>query len=168
MKECSTYLFEDDGSIPNNPNLPLLVYLDALDPGQRGAETCKHLLEDNGWRNAWVNGIYSYHHYHSTTHEVLAVISGSAKVKMGGDKGEEISISEGDVIVIPAGVGHCRLSSSDDFQVVGAYPGGRSYDLCTGKKSERPQVLENIKNVPLPEQDPVTGEKEPLYKYWEN
>ncbi|HBQ61266.1 MAG TPA: hypothetical protein DD671_17030 [Balneolaceae bacterium] len=166
MKEFITYLFEDDGSIPNNPDLPLLVYPDALEDNQTKAEACKKLLESNGWSNAWVNGIFSYHHYHSTTHEVLAVINGSAMVKMGGEEGEELSISEGDAIVIPAGVGHRLLTSSNDFRVVGAYPGGRSYDLCTGEATERPQVLSNIKNVPLPEQDPVSGNKNPLYKYW--
>lgn len=163
MKDCKTYLFEDDGSIPNNPELPLLVYPDALEGSQLKPANCKQLLENNGWRNAWINGIFSYHHYHSTTHEVLVVIQGSATVKMGGKKGKEFSISAGDVMVIPAGVGHCLISSSSDFQVIGAYPAGRSYDLCTGKAHERPQVLDNIRNVPLPEKDPVTGGENPLY-----
>lgn len=166
MPDCKTYLFEDDDSIPNNPKLPLLVYPEVLTNEQRDPTTCQAMLNRHGWSNAWVNGIYSYHHYHSTTHEVLAVISGSAEVKMGGKQGKQLSISAGDVIVIPAGVGHCRLNSSADFRVVGAYPDGKSYDLRTGKPSERPQVLENIKNVELPEQDPVTGEQTPLYDYW--
>ena len=168
MKGCETHFFEDDGTIPNNPNLPLLVYPDALTEDQMTSRQCKKLLAENGWRNAWVNGIFSYHHYHSTTHEVLAVISGSATVKMGGEEGSELSISSGDVIVIPAGVGHCLISCSNNFRVVGAYPGGRSYDLCTGKPEERPGVIENIKSTPLPEQDPVTGEKYPISKYWQS
>lgn len=167
MINCKTYLFEDDGTIPNNSELPLLIYPNVLAGDQTSSSTCKELLNVHGWMRAWVNGIYSYHHYHSTTHEVLAVISGSANVKMGGEQGEEFSISAGDVIVIPAGVGHCNLGSSRDFRVVGAYPGGRSYDMCTGKPGERPQVLQNIKEVPMPELDPVTGEKDPLYEYWE-
>jgi len=166
MIDCQTYLLEDDGSIPNNPTLPLLVYPDALNEEKLQAESCKTLLNTHGWSNAWVNGIFSYHHYHSTTHEVLVVISGSAEVKMGGEQGKRLSISEGDVIVIPAGVGHCLLNSSSDFRVVGAYPGGKSYDLCTGKPDERPQVLENIRNVEIPQMDPVTGNREPLLDYW--
>lgn len=167
MMDCKTYLFEDDGSIPNNPKLSLLVYQDALNTEQLQAQSCKTLLSKHGWRNAWVNGIYSYHHYHSNTHEVLAVIGGSAEVLMGGEQGEQLSITAGDVILIPAGVGHCRLSSSADFRIVGAYPKGASYDLCTGKPEERPEVLENIKNVSLPDLDPVTGEKDPLLEYWQ-
>lgn len=166
MINCQTYLFEDDGSIPNNYELPLLVYPKVLAGDKTNPSTCKQLLNSNGWSRAWVNGIYSYHHYHSTTHEVLAVISGSASVKMGGEQGEALSISAGDVIVIPAGVGHCNLGSSRDFRVVGAYPDGRRYDMCTGKPGERPRVLQNIKEVPMPEFDPVTGEKDPLYEYW--
>jgi uncharacterized protein YjlB len=115
MTDVRTYYFEDDGSIPNNPELPLLVYPDVLSEGQTNASNCRDLLNSNGWSKEWVNGIFSYHHYHSTTHEVLAVISGSATTKMGGKQGETLSISTGDVIVIPAGVGHCNLGSSGDF-----------------------------------------------------
>lgn len=166
MTDCTTYLFEDDGSIPNNQKLPLLVYKNALSGGQLQPQACKTLFEQHGWSNAWVNGIFSYHHYHSTTHEVLAMIGGSADVIMGGEQGQELSISVGDVIVIPAGVGHCRVRSSADFQVVGAYPSGKSYDLCTGKPDERPQVLQNISKAELPDRDPVTGEQQPLHDYW--
>jgi uncharacterized protein YjlB len=164
--QCKTFIFEDDGSIPNNPALPLLVYLDALSERQVNASKSRELVNAHGWSNTWINGIYSYHHYHSTTHEVLVVLSGSAEVKMGGEQGEILSISAGDAVIIPAGVGHCNMGSTDDFRVMGAYPGGRSYDLCTGKSDERPQVLQNIKEVSLPKLDPITGEKNPLYKYW--
>lgn len=166
--DCETYFFEDDGSIPNNPRFPLLVYHDALSGDQAEASTCRELLNRRNWSNEWINGIYSYHHYHSTTHEVLAVLGGSATVKMGGEQGEELLISEGDVIIIPAGVGHCNLGSTGDFRVMGAYPGGQNYDLCTGKKDERPQVLENIKKVGIPDIDPVTGDQNPLHKYWKD
>lgn len=166
MTDFKTYFFEDDGSIPNNPDLPLLVYSDSLSREQTKATRCRELLNSHGWSNSWVNGIYSYHHYHSITHEVLTVLSGSADVKMGGEEGEKLSISTGDVIVIPAGVGHCNLGSSGDFRVMGAYPEGRSYDLRTGEADERPEVLQNIREVPLPQFDPVTGEKDPLYQHW--
>lgn len=166
MTDLKTYYLEDDGSIPNNPELPLLIYPGALSTEHASESKIKDLLNANGWSNSWVNGIYSYHHYHSTTHEVLAVLSGSADVKMGGEQGEEIAISAGDVIVIPAGVGHCNICSSGDFQVVGAYPDGRSYDLCTGKADERPEVSQNIRDVPLPDLDPISGEKNPLYQFW--
>jgi len=167
MISCSPYQFQDDGSIPNNPELPLLYYPQALTAHRGKPNATLDLLGSHGWTNGWVNGIFSYHHYHSNTHEVLAVVSGSADVKLGGEQGTEFHIEAGDVILIPAGVGHCRLGSSRDFRVVGAYDGGRSYDLCKGNPDERPQVLENIKNVPLPNYDPVTGKKDPLYQHWQ-
>lgn len=167
MIDCQTYYFADDGLIPNNPQLPLLVYSRALRVDRLSSAACREMLSDHGWSNSWINGIYSYHHYHSNTHEVLVVIEGSASVMMGGKRGEKLSISRGDAVVIPAGVGHCHLSSTADFKVMGAYPGGSGYDLCTGKTGERPEVIQNIREVPIPEMDPVTGEKAPLHRYWE-
>lgn len=167
MDKCQTYYFEDDGSIPNNPNLPFLVYPNALSRHQHDPSSVKKLLNDHGWSGAWINGIYSYHHYHSTAHEVLVVTGGSASVQFGGKQGEKLQIKAEDAVIIPAGVGHCKLNSSMGFQVVGAYPGGQSWDLCTGKPDERPQVLENIEAVPLPKSDPITGEAEPLLTHWE-
>ena len=164
--KCDTYFFEDDGSIPNNPKLPFLVYSGALSRRQASPATAMKLLNDNGWSGAWINGIYSYHHYHSTAHEVLVVTGGSATVKFGGEQGEELQIKQGDAVVIPAGVGHCNINSSMGFQVVGAYPNGQRWDLCKGTSGERPQVLEIIKSVPLPEADPITGEHEPLLNHW--
>ena len=73
----------------------------------------------------------------------------------------------GDVIVIPAGVGHKRVESSEDFGVVGAYPGGRHWDLLRGRPGERPQAESNIAAVPLPENDPIYGPDGSLRKIWE-
>ena len=161
------YRFEDDGRIPNNPKLPLLVYPDALAEPERIPSRCKDMLAGNSWGGAWVNGVFSYHHYHSTSHEVLCVVGGSASIALGGPKGTVVEVEAGDVVVIPAGVGHRNEGSSGDFSVVGAYPQGQeSYDLRTGEESERPEVLENIRSVPLPESDPLRGPQGPLVERW--
>jgi len=161
------YRFEDDGRIPNNPTLPLLVYPQALAERERNPSRLKELLAGNGWGGSWVNGVFSYHHYHSTSHEVLIVVGGRAEIAFGGPEGEKIGVEAGDVVVIPAGVGHCRESSGSGFSVVGAYPKGQeSYDLRTGEEGERPGVLENIRRVPLPEADPLFGEGDPLVGRW--
>ncbi len=160
--------FDDDGSIPNNPSLPLLVYPQALDGSEHDASRCQALLAENGWGGSWVNGVFSYHHYHSVSHEVLCVVGGSASVTFGGPEGETVEVSAGDVVVIPAGVGHKNEGSSSDFSVIGAYPRGQeNYDLRTGEAGERPEVLENIRNVPLPETDPLFGEAGPLTRRWQ-
>jgi len=161
------YRFEDDGRIPNNPTLPLLVFPQALAERGRNPSHCKELLAGNGWGGAWVDGVFPYHHYHSTSHEVLIVVGGRAEITFGGPKGEKIGVEAGDVVVIPAGVGHRNEGSGGGFSVVGAYPEGQeNYDLRTGEEGERPGVLENIRGVPVPETDPLFGREGPLPRHW--
>ena len=165
--EVREYRFEDDGRIPNNPTLPLLVYPQALAEHERDPSRCKELLTGNGWGGAWVDGVFPYHHYHSTSHEVLCVVGGGARITFGGSEGETVEVEAGDVVVIPAGVGHCNEGSGGGFSVVGAYPEGQeNYDLRTGEEGERPEVLENIRGVPLPETDPLFGTEGPLLGRW--
>ena len=100
------------GGIPNNPRLPLLVYPGAVpieDPDPAAA--FEALFERHGWTGAWRNGIFPFHHFHSTAHEVLGIFSGEAEVRLGGEDGVTLTVSPGDVVVIPAGVGHKKLSS---------------------------------------------------------
>ncbi|SDK64010.1 Uncharacterized protein YjlB [Catalinimonas alkaloidigena] len=163
------HLFHDDGIFPNNEACPLLLYQGAFGASdQPMADDMEATFADHNWRNAWRNGIYSYHHYHSTSHEVLGIAQGSAQVRLGGDKhGKTFDVKAGDVIVIPAGVAHKNLSSSSDFLVIGAYPDGRTWDMNYGRAGERPRVEQNIAQVPLPDHDPVFGEKGPLLTHWQ-
>ncbi len=162
-----SYLLADDGSIPNNPKLPLLVYAGALQLKEHGsAAACEKILKTNLWGSSWRNGIYSYHHYHSTAHEVLIIAQGTARVHFGGEHGPMIDVQSGDVVVVPAGVGHKNLGASRDLLVVGAYPTGQKWDLCRGVAGERPWALQNIANVPLPLADPIYGDRGPLITQW--
>jgi uncharacterized protein YjlB len=120
----------------------------------------------NNWTNSWRNGVYPFHHYHSTSHEVLGIYGGSALLHLGGENGEKINVSAGDIIAIPAGVGHKNLGSSDDFGVVGAYPDGRNYDLLRGQPSERPQADKNIAALSIPDFDPLQGKADGLREIW--
>jgi len=163
--QITTRLYKDDGSIPNSP-LPLLVYTFAFPVSDSLADVMEETFASHNWTNSWRNGVYPYHHYHSITHEVVGVYRGSAIFQMGGDKGELIEVEAGDVLVIPAGVGHKMLSQSDDFAVLGAYPNGKDYDLLTGQEGERPKADENIAAVPLPETDPVLGKEGGIAEYW--
>ena len=85
--EVQEHFFEDDGRIPNNPEVPLLVYPGALGESHVYPSRCKELLAENGWGGAWVNGVFSYHNYHSNAHEVLCVVSGEASIALGGTRG---------------------------------------------------------------------------------
>jgi uncharacterized protein YjlB len=165
--DVKTFLFEDDGSIPNHPTLPLLLYPNAIDLGSDDpAATVEEIFRRNGWGDGWRNGIYSFPHYHSNAHEVLGVYRGSARVRLGGANGVEHEVKAGDVIVIPAGVGHENLGESRDFAVVGAYPSEQSPDLCRGEPDERSWVDDAISRVVLPTSDPVAGPDGPLLELW--
>jgi len=157
--------FEDDGVFPNS-RLPLLLYRAAVPAERADPEAMEALFAAGGWPPAWRSTIFTYHHYHSTAHEVLGIASGTARLMLGGPKGREFDVAAGDVIVIPAGVVHRRLSSSPGFLVVGAYPPGQSWDLLLGEAGERPKADRNIAAVPMPRTDPVAGENGPLVREW--
>lgn len=156
--------FKDDGKIPNS-KLPLLIYRNALAADSDAAKVMKN-FEANNWTNGWDNGIYPYHHYHSTSHEVLGVYAGSAVLHLGGESGERIKVEAGDILIIPAGVGHKKLNASSDFAVVGAYPEGRDWDLLKGDPGERPTADNNIASLPIPKSDPLLGRDAGLTKIW--
>ncbi len=160
------HLFEDDGLAPNNPVLPLVLYRGALETGAGAAAACEALFAANGWVGAWRNGIYAHHHYHSTAHEVLGVVSGVARVRLGGEGGKTLELRAGDVVVIPAGVAHKSEGASPDLLVVGAYPRGQSPDMRTPAARRRERALADIAAVPLPALDPVGGEAGPIRERW--
>lgn len=154
-KEPERFSFEDDGTIPNNQRLRVLLYRGALKGTD--AEDFVQRFARNGWTNSWENGIFNYHHFHSKAHEVLGIARGWAKVRLGGQNGESIRLEAGDVVVLPAGTGHKCEARAGDLLVVGAYDGGRDWDICRGAVQQKKMVRSNIQSVPDPERDPVTG-----------
>jgi len=157
-----TYTFRDDGAIPNSV-LPALVYrfVDAA----HSAPDCEQLFARHGWHGAWRNGIYPFHHFHSISHEVLGIVAGSVTVMLGGAAGKARELAQGDVAILPAGLGHCNVGE-DELLVIGAYPNGMRWDLRRGDPDEHNEVMANIARVPLPETDPVFGEAGPLVGLW--
>ncbi|BDP40899.1 hypothetical protein DAETH_08680 [Deinococcus aetherius] len=140
------------GPVPNNA-LPARLYRAAL-KGHTPAQIEQHLSE-RGWTNAWRNGIYGFHHYHSTAHEVLVIVRGQARVTLGGEGGPQVQVEEGDVLVLPAGTGHRNDGSSADLLVIGAYAGGREPDLCRPEETDVEEARERIGLVPGWEGEPV-------------
>ena len=166
--EPLAFMFHGDGVVPNNPRLPLIYYHGAIDLSGRGdpARVIKSLFENNGWRDMWRNGIFPYLHYHSQIHEGLGIARGGARVRFGGAKGQELDVTQGDVVLLPAGTGHQCLWASPDLMVIGAYPPDGRYDLCRGSQAEHAKALQSIPKVPLPTCDPVYGEGGPLRELW--
>jgi len=155
--------FPAGDAIPNNPRLPALAYRGVL--AGRAAEA-ERVFTGNGWGGTWRSTVLPYHHFHSTSHEALGVAAGRATLALGGPQGHELQVSAGDVLGLPAGTGHKRVDSSDDFLVVGAYPRGQHPDMCRADADSRDRALANIAAVALPEADPVTGRADPLLLCW--
>ncbi len=165
--EVISQALEDDGTFPNNPTHPLILYKKAINFSEgEAAEIIEDIFRGNNWAGSWRNGVYPFHHYHSTAHEVLGVYKGEARVQFGGEKGPILAVASGDVVIIPAGVAHKNINSSNDFRVVGAYPSGQSWDMNYGKEGERPAADRNIAGVPDPMTDPVYGSRSPMLKLW--
>jgi uncharacterized protein YjlB len=164
--EPLTFIFEDDGLVPNNP-MPFLVYKGAVDVANDHPEkTIEGLFGANGWGAMWRNGVYDYLHYHSTVHEALGVARGHARVQFGGDHGKALDIAAGDVAILPAGTGHQLISASKDFCVVGAYPPGPPMQITRPTPENHAKALKTIPQVKLPNTDPVRGEDGPLVRLW--
>lgn len=108
--------------------------------------------------------MYSTSHFHSTSHEVLCISNGKAKLCFGHEDNpqrvEEV-VEKGDVIIVPAGVAH-RLweDVTGVFEMVGSYPEGCHWDMCYGREGEESKV-KAIADLGWLAKDPVYGDEGP-------
>ena len=125
MKSPKTYYLKATELIPNS-HFPLLHYSNVL-TGCDGSDAGQayNLFSDNKWLVHWIfrYGPTQRSHYHSRSHECMAVLTGNATIRFGvadtspdldenthgswwENGGIELQASAGDVFVIPAGVAH--------------------------------------------------------------
>ena len=157
--ELETWIAPPGGRIPNHPRFGVLVYR-GVEAAAAGADAARACFAAHGWGGSWVDGVFDFHHFHSTSHEVLAVVAGRATLELGGPQGEAFEVAAGDVVVLPAGTGHRRAVADGSFTVVGAYPAGQErYDLLRGDDpAEVEAARERIAALGAPPEDPVGGD----------
>lgn len=152
--------------VPNS-HYPVMLYHHVIPPDTAdNAAYLEHLFMANGWPPQWRYPVYPFTHFHTTTHEVVGCYAGAAQLQLGGEQGPIRRVGVGDVLLIPAGVGHKQIAADKDFMLVGAYPSGFSPDLCRDEPEKLAERLKAAHGVPLPKSDPVTGHSEGALKYW--
>ncbi|MBB3356907.1 MULTISPECIES: cupin domain-containing protein [unclassified Novosphingobium] len=164
--KVESFVLPEHGWVPNNPKLPVLLHRGAVDVGScdETAKAFEAAFKANGWPPQWRDGIFDYHHYHSTAHEALGVAAGTATLTIGGPDGRELQVEAGDALVLPTGTGHRSIEASDDFLVVGAYPLGQNWDICREAPSDA--ARQRMAKLPVPDADPLRGSTGPLTERW--
>lgn len=125
MVEVKSYDLQPTDRIPNS-HYPLLHYKNALGPVENCSPSAAYdLFTTNGWVVNWIfrYGDTQMSHYHSRSHECMAVLTGNATIRFGvadtsndleantygadwEKGGVELEANAGDVFLIPAGVAH--------------------------------------------------------------
>ncbi|MCJ1478053.1 hypothetical protein MMC13_006728 [Lambiella insularis] len=163
----STYQIPSHHLIPNTSiqHRPLFIYHSAFTLSTGASAIEAHLSKIGVVTPQWRFTMYSTTHFHSTSHEVLAISKGKARLCFGGETNPqkiETVVSQGDVIVVPAGVGHRLLADVDGgFEMVGSYPTGKQWDMCYGREGEEESV-KGIEKLKWFERDPIYGPEGPV------
>lgn len=160
-----THYLKGNGRVPNS-RLPLLIYRGAV---QVAVAEMEEQIRRNEWPPEWHSsfGMYPRHHFHSDAHELIAVTRGTMVGLFGGHDGVRATVHAGDVVVIPAGVGHFGEQVTEDLRLTGAFPAGYAiHDFRLGYPDEYACMVDRAQRVPIPANDPLYGPKGPLVEIW--
>src|SRR5215211_6574606 len=127
MKTPRKIYFGKGSDVPNS-RLPVLLFRSVLALKASGkGRSFRQVFKRNGWAGVWTDTVYDYTHFHSNAHEVLGIAEGRVTVKLGGEDGRIFRLKPGDMLVLPAGIGHRRLGRDEGLKVIGAYPPGQAH-----------------------------------------
>ena len=162
--EIETWIAPPGDRIPNHPHFPVVVYR-RVEAVHRGAAAVRALFARHGWGGSWVDGVFDFHHFHSTSHEVLAVVEGTATLELGGPQGEAFE-RRGRRRAGPA-----RGHRSPPRDGPGRVPRrrrlpGRAGGLRPAARRRPAEVAaarERIAALPAPPEDPVGGDGVPAW-----
>ena len=144
----SVIIASDDGDIPNN-RLPLIVYEGAIDATAGDPAVA---FEDSVPRQRLGRRLAERHLSRSTTiirppTRCSASPAARPRSASAARRAKRFRVKAGDAVLIPAGVGHKRLSSSHDLLVIGAYPGGQWADLMREGAEDKAGIRARIAAV---------------------
>src|SRR5947207_15980691 len=90
--EPEQFTFKDDGVFPNSV-LPVLLFRQAfkMEAGDR-AFVVERRFAENDWTNSGRNGVYSFAHYHRTTHEGLGAYASATTVRICREHCKQVTI----------------------------------------------------------------------------
>src|ERR1700761_296 len=138
MVEVKRYQLPPTTLIPNSPR-SLLHYPSILSTSDNIITAAYDCFSTNGWQVQWIfrYGQTQASHYHSATHECMAVLCGTATIRFGvadtvsdreegandpgrEDGGIQVEARAGDVFVIPAGVAHKTFDAqpAEEFKLL--------------------------------------------------
>ncbi|GBE83218.1 hypothetical protein BKA93DRAFT_815450 [Sparassis latifolia] len=172
------YLIPAHKHIPNTTlhNRPLLIYHSAFtSPTLNASQIEKHLNQVGIMAPQWRYLMYQTSHFHSTTHELLVISSGCARLLFGGDDNPGaviVDVQRGDAMLLPAGVAHRLLEDlssghglEQSFEMVGSYPlNAEEWDMCYGdgrKGEDQEEIWGRIRKLSWLERDPIYGGEGP-------
>ncbi|CAO1629486.1 unnamed protein product [Jaminaea pallidilutea] len=138
--------------------------------GGGGPDAIRSQLRSRGWEPQWTFPMFKQAHYHSTTHELLCIISGSATLLLGGSdavasnappppgpedprEGSDrsattIDVAAGDALLLPAGYAHRAVVDHDGFRMIGSYPAnGETWDMCYPSAKECSTTTRHIEKL---------------------
>ena len=163
----SRHLIPRHGGIPNTSiqHLPLLIYYRCFPPAAT-AHTMRMQLQIAGAVLPHrPNAMDTTTYFHDDSYGVLAVCDGKARLCFGGEENPdrvEPVLEEGDVVIIPAGVGYRLLDELEPpFRVIAAFPPGATQSCYLGTESELDRTG-NVAQSPCLIRDPIYGPRGPL------